>query len=136
MCKCTKQTNKLTGRGEITSTLLCDSETIHTANLTQNCFLCAVVILFQFQHTVSRTADKQMKNKHGTRNFKYHINILETCPYFCDILVQSVLSSPATGPTWNAWWSWSTWTCWGKGWHVPLSTPVQMQLICGSFVCG
>lgn len=52
-------------------------------------------------------------------------------PLFYDIVVQAVLSPPATGPTWNTWWSWSAWTCWREGRRFPLAitqhVPVYIQ---------
>lgn len=110
-----KQTDKLFERGEIESTPLCDSGTTHIANLTLNIFPCVVIILFQFQLSLSRTADNKTR-KYRTKNliFKNQMNI-SNMPLFCDILIQAFLFRPATGPAWNAWWSWSAWTCWREG---------------------
>lgn len=110
-----KQTDKLFERGEIESTLLGDSGTTHIANLTLNSFPCVVIILFQFQLSVSRTADNKTR-KYRTKNLivKNQMNISNT-PLFYDILIQAFLFPPATGPAWNAWWSWSAWICWREG---------------------
>lgn len=79
------QTNWLR-EGEIASTQLCASDTIHIANLTLSIFPCVVIILCQFQHSVSRTADKQTQRKHCTKNLIFQKKSNE---YFK--LVQAVL---------------------------------------------
>lgn len=51
---------------------LCDSDSIHTATLTFNISPCVVIVLFQIQRSVSRTADKhnnKKSKKHCARNF-------------------------------------------------------------------
>ncbi len=78
-----KQTNKLIERGEIASTLPSDSNTIHIANLTLKIFPCVVIILFQFQHPVNRSADKLKKKNTATRTWFSKIKwIFQTCPCF------------------------------------------------------